>query len=715
MNIWQNLNPQQQEAVKTENEPILILAGAGSGKTRVLAHRIAFLILEKKVKPESILAVTFTNKAAQEMKARIESLSSKFYNLERLSFLWMGTFHSICARILRQEITHLGLEPSFIIYDKADQQSIIKQSLNILNLDSKRYNPNLVSSIIDKAKNNLQDAQDFSESSLGYFNQNVARIYQQYQEQLLKNNALDFGDLILFTVKILQEKPAILQYYQEKFQYILVDEYQDINLAQYQLIRLLSQKHQHLFVVGDPDQSIYGFRGADLSNILKFEEDYPRSRVIKLEQNYRSTQIILEGATHLIRHNRKRKDKVLWTSKKGGQKIKCYEASSALDEALFIGQEILKLSKIKYKCFKNFVILYRTNAQSRPFEEIFNQQGIPFKVVGGLRFYERKEIRDLLAYLRFIQDQKDGISFQRLINSCNWGIGKITWLKLKARVEKENIDYLVALKKLLRGNGLSNIRKKKIESLISLLEEFNLQKEKIKGSEILVSLIEKISYFQELQKEGTLKAQTKIENVKELILAIKEFEDKNSDYSLKAYLEYIALITDLDLYDEEEEDRVTLMTLHSAKGLEFPVVFITGFEEGIFPHSRSLHILEELEEERRLCYVGMTRAKDELYLTYAWRRNMGGNTLFNSCSRFLQEIPKDLVEKVNLAMIEPVSSFQKLKPEEVEVAKKVKHADWGIGTIVDKMKTENDIFLTVNFEKVGLKRLSLKYAPLEKI
>ncbi len=714
MNIMQNLNSQQQEAVKTENEPILILAGAGSGKTRVLAHRIAFLVLEKKVKPENILAVTFTNKAAQEMKQRIESLSSKFYDLERLSFLWVGTFHSVCARILRQEITHLGLEPSFIIYDKTDQQSIIKQSLNRLNLDSKRYNPNLISSIIDKAKNNLQDAQDFSENSLGYFNQTVARIYQEYQEQLFKNNALDFGDLILFTVKILQEKPAILQYYQEKFQYILVDEYQDINLAQYQLIRLLSQKYQHLFVVGDPDQSIYGFRGADLSNILKFEEDYPHSRVIKLEQNYRSTQIILEGATYLIRHNRRRKDKILWTSKKGGQKIKCYEASSALDEALFIGQEILKLSKTKYKCFKSFVVLYRTNAQSRSFEEIFNQQGIPFKVVGGLRFYERKEIKDLLAYLRFIQDQKDGISFQRLINSYNWGIGKITWLKLKAQAEKENVDYLVVLKKLLMGNGLSDIRKKKIESLISLLEEFNLQKEKIRGSEILVNLIEKISYFQELQKEGTLKAQIKIENVKELILAIKEFEDKNSDYSLKAYLEYIALITDLDLYDQEE-DKVTLMTLHSAKGLEFPVVFITGFEEGIFPHSRSLHIPEELEEERRLCYVGMTRAKDELYLTYAWRRNMGGNTLFNSCSRFLQEIPENLLKKVNLDMIDTVNSFQRLKPEEIEVAKKVKHADWGIGTIVDKMETENDIFITINFEKVGLKRLSLKYAPLEKI
>lgn len=712
MNILENLNHQQQEAVKTEKEPILVIAGAGSGKTKVLAHRIAFLMVEKKINPENILAVTFTNKAAQEMKERVESLSREIYDLTRLSSLWMGTFHSVCARILRHEITHLGLESSFVIYDKTDQLSIIKQCLNLLNLDSKRYSPNVISSLIDKAKNNLQDAQEFAKNPLGYFNQVVSRVYQQYQEELSKNNALDFGDLILFTVKIFQEKPEILQYYQDKFRYILVDEYQDINFAQYQFIRLLSQKYHHLFVVGDPDQSIYGFRGADLSNILRFEEDFPNSKIIKLEQNYRSTQIILEGATYLIQNNRRRKEKGLWTERKGGQKIKCYEASSALDEALFISQEILKLNKTKYKNFKDFVVLYRTNAQSRSFEEIFNQQGIPFKVVGGLRFYERKEIRDLLAYLRFIQDQKDGVSFQRMITSGNWGIGKATLLKIKELVEKNDLNYLQALKKSVEIINLSNSVKKKIELLISLLEGFNLRKEQIKGSDILVELIEEIDYFQELQKEGELKAQTKMENVKELILAMQEFEEKNSDCSLKAYLEYIALITDLDLYNQEE-DMVTLMTLHSAKGLEFPVVFITGFEEGIFPHSRSLNSEEELEEERRLCYVGMTRAKEELYLTYAWRRNMGGNTLFNSCSRFLKEIPGHLLENYTLTRTEPLSSYQRLKPEEIVLGKRVRHADWGMGTIIDKIKTENDVFLTVDFEKVGLKKLSLKYAPLE--
>jgi len=712
MNIFKNLNPQQQEAVKTEKEPVLVIAGAGSGKTRVLAHRIAYLILEKKIKPENILAVTFTNKAAQEMKDRVESLSREIYDPGRLSSLWMGTFHSVCARILRREIIHLGLDSYFVIYDKADQLSIIKQCLNLLDLDSKRYSPNIISSLIDKAKNNLQEAQEFGENSSGYFNQIVSRVYRQYQEELSKNNALDFGDLILFTVKIFQERLDILQSYQDKFKYILVDEYQDINFAQYQFIRLLSQRYNNLFVVGDPDQSIYGFRGADLSNILRFEEDFPESRIIKLEENYRSTQIILEGALRLIQNNINRKEKGLWTKKKGGQKIKYYEASSALDEALFVSQEILKLNKLKYKNFKDFVILYRTNAQSRSFEEIFHQQGIPFKVVGGLRFYERKEVRDLLAYLRFIQDHKDGVSFQRMVTNYNWGIGKTTLLKIRELTEKNNLNYLQALKRSLEIINLSNSGKKKIESLIDLLEEFNLKKERARGSEILVELIKRIDYFQELQKEGELKAQTKVENVKELILAIQEFEEKNNDRSLKAYLEYIALITDIDLYNKEE-NVVTLMTLHSAKGLEYPVVFITGFEEGIFPHSRSLNSEEELEEERRLCYVGMTRAKEQLYLTYAWRRNLGGNTLFNSCSRFLREIPGNLMEKVTLTRTEPLSSYQKLKPEEMVVGKSVKHVDWGMGIIIDRIETENDVFLTVDFEKVGLKKLSLKYAPLE--
>ncbi len=715
MKILNNLNSRQKEAIKVKEAPILVIAGAGSGKTKVLTHRIAYLIYQKKVNPGNILAVTFTNKAAQEMKDRIELLSKDISDRRMIKGLWMGTFHAICARILRQEIETLGYDKNFAIYDKGDQLSLIRRCLNLLDLDNKKYSPNVISSIIDKAKNNLEDVELFEYNAIGYFKKIVVRVYQQYQRELFENNALDFGDLILLTVKIFREKPEILEYYQNKFRYILVDEYQDINIAQYQLVKLLSDRYHNLFVVGDPDQSIYKFRGADLSNILRFEEDFPHSKVIKLEQNYRSTQVILEGATNLIKHNRNRKEKELWTDKKGGEKIRCFEAASALDEALFVSQEIIKLNKEEGKAFKDFVILYRTNAQSRAFEEIFNKQGIPFKVVGGLRFYERKEIKDILAYLRFIYDQKDWVSFLRSANNAKLGIGKITLSKIEDLVKKNDLNFNQALKKGLKEIKISTGRRERIKKFTSLIDKFSQEKEKIKGSEILVKLIQEIDYYKELKKEGEFKAQNKIENIKELILAMQEFEENNQDKSLSAFLEYVALITDIDLY-KGEEDTVTVMTLHSAKGLEFPVVFITGFEEGIFPHSRSLNNEEELEEERRLCYVGMTRAKERLYLTYAWRRNLNGNTLFNSVSRFLTEIPKHLQEKMGIEKVEEISSLNKAKEKiEVGVGDKVKHADWGIGTILNKIDTENDIFITVDFEKVGLKKLSMNYAPLEKI
>ncbi|HDK27117.1 MAG TPA: ATP-dependent DNA helicase PcrA [Candidatus Atribacteria bacterium] len=714
MKILENLNIKQQEAVKAENAPVLVIAGAGSGKTKVLTYRIAYLIFEKKINPGNILAVTFTNKAAQEMRDRVELLNKEIYDQGIIKDLWMGTFHSICVRILRREIEALGYDKNFVIYDKTDQLSLIRRCLNILDLDNKRYSPNVISSVIDKAKNKLEDVELFEYNAMNYFTKIVTKVYRQYQEELFENNALDFGDLILLTVRLFRERPKILECYQKKFRYILVDEYQDINFAQYQLIKLLSENYYNLFVVGDPDQSIYKFRGADLSNILRFEKDFPHSKVIKLEQNYRSTQIILDGATNLIKNNKKRKEKELWTDKKGGQKIRCYEASSALDEAIFVGQEIIKISKRENKAFKDFAILYRTNAQSRAFEEIFNKQGIPFKVVGGLRFYERKEVKDLLAYLRFIQDQKDWVSFLRIVSNNKWGIGKVTLSKLKDLVKKNNLNYHQALQQHLKTINMSINRTEKIKYFISLVDEFNKKKDKFKGSKILTELIQKIDYFTELKKEGEFKAQTKIENIKELILAIEEFEEENEDKSLRAFLEYVALINDVDLY-RGEEDTVTVMTLHSAKGLEFPVVFITGFEEGIFPHSRSINNEEELEEERRLCYVGMTRAKEKLYLTYAWRRNLNGNTLFNSVSRFITEIPRHLREKVSVGRGEETPVHNKRKELiNVDVGIKIKHADWGVGVIVDKIGTENDIFITVDFGKVGLKKLSMKYAPLEK-
>ena len=715
MKILDNLNSRQQEAVKVKEASILVIAGAGSGKTKVLTHRIAYLIFQKKINPRNILAVTFTNKAAQEMKDRIEFISKDISNRKIMEGLWMGTFHSICARILRHEIDILGYDKNFVIYDKGDQLSMIRRCLKTLDLDSKKYSPNIISSIIDKAKNNLEDVEKFEYNALNFYKKIVARVYKQYQEELFENNALDFSDLILLTVKLFKEKPEILENYQNKFKYTLVDEYQDINFAQYQLVKLLSGKYNSLFVVGDPDQSIYKFRGADLSNILRFEQDFPHSRVIKLEQNYRSTKVILEGAKNLIKHNRNRKEKELWTDKKSGEKIRCYEAVSALDEAVFVSQEIIKLNMEKDKAFKNFAILYRTNAQSRAFEEVFSKRGIPFRVVGGLRFYERKEVKDILAYLRFIHDQKDGISFLRIINNAKLGIGKITLSKIEELARKNNLNFHQALKQGLRAIKISADRKEAINKFTSLIDELNEKKKEIKGSELLIELIGKINYYEELKKEGEFKAQSKIENIKELILAVQEFEENNEDKSLTAFLEYVALITDIDLY-KREEDVVTVMTLHSAKGLEFPVVFITGFEEGIFPHSRSLNSREELEEERRLCYVGITRAKERLYLTYAWRRNLNGNTLFNSVSRFISEIPKHLKEKADIEKGEEIPSLDnRRKKIEVAVGDKIRHVDWGIGIILNKIDTENDIFITVDFESVGLKKLSVNFAPLEKV
>lgn len=715
MKILGNLNSRQQEAVKVKEAFILVIAGAGSGKTKVLTRRIAYLIFQKNINPSNILAVTFTNKAAQEMKDRIEFICKDISNRNMMKGLWMGTFHSICARILRQEIDILGYDKNFVIYDKGDQLSMIRRCLKALDLDSKKYSPNIISSIIDKAKNNLEDVEIFEYNALNYYKKIVARVYKQYQEELFENNALDFSDLILLTVKLLKEKSEILKNYQYKFKYILVDEYQDINFAQYQLVKLLSGKYNNLFVVGDPDQSIYKFRGADLSNILRFEQDFPHSRVIKLEQNYRSTKVILEGATNLIKFNRNRKEKELWTDKKGGEKIRCYEAVSALDEAVFVSREIIKLNKEKDKAFKNFAILYRTNAQSRAFEEVFSKEGIPFRVVGGLRFYERKEVKDILAYLRFIHDQKDRVSFLRIINNAKLGIGKITLSKIAELARKNNLNFHQALKQGLRVIKISADRKEAINKFTSLIDELNKKKREIKGSELLIELIRKINYYEELKKEGEFKAQNKIENIKELILAVQEFEENNEDKSLTAFLEYVALITDIDLY-KGEEDVVTVMTLHSAKGLEFPVVFITGFEEGIFPHSRSLNSGEELEEERRLCYVGMTRAKERLYLTYAWRRNLNGNTLFNSVSRFISEIPEHLKEKADIEKGEEVPLLDNRREKiEVAVGDKIRHVDWGIGVILNKVDTGNDIFITVDFERVGLKKLSINFAPLEKL
>ena len=717
MKILENLNDRQLEAVKSKNKPALVIAGAGSGKTKVLTHRIAYLIYQERVNPANILAVNFTNKAANEMKNRVLKIKHDADEEIKIKNIWMGTFHSICAQILRREAKAIGYDADFIIYDKGDQLSLIRKCIKKIDLDTKRYSPNLFSSIIDKAKNNLQDVEMFEYNAIGIFKKNVEKIYRLYQQELKKNNAVDFGDLILLTVKLFKDNPDILEKYQDRFLHILVDEYQDINMAQYFFVKMLARKYSNLFVVGDPDQSIYRFRGADLSNIIKFEKDYPDCSIIKLEQNYRSTKVILEGATKLIRHNSNRKDKELWTNKTKGEKIICYESASALDEAEFVGREILKLTKEGNKDFKDFTILYRTNAQSRAFEEIFNKLGIPFKVVGGLRFYERKEIKDILAYLRFVYDQNDSVSFMRILENEKLGIGKVTLSKIENLAIENNVNLFQALIDFFSKNNfkLSSDRNLKIQKFISMLDELNQEKAHSAGSKILIKMLNKINYQKELEKEENIKAETRIENIKELVLAMQEFEESSEDNSLKAFLEYIALVSDIDLY-KGKEDVVTVMTLHSAKGLEFPIVFITGFEEGIFPHGRSLKNSEELEEERRLCYVGMTRAMEKLYLTYAWRRSMNGSTLFNNVSRFYKEIPEHLLSKANESNKETMPLFNKReKIIEVSNGDRVSHADWGIGIILEKKETQNDVFLTVDFTKVGLKKLSMNYAPLEKV
>jgi len=716
MKLLENLNDRQIEAVKSKDRPTLVIAGAGSGKTRVLIYRIAYLIHHEKVYPGNILAVTFTNKAANEMKTRISEISKEWSEEVNLKGIWMGTFHSICAQILRREAGALGYDRDFIIYDKGDQLSLIRKCIKQLELDVKRYNPRLFSSIIDKAKNNLREADSFEYNAMGTFKINVEKVYQLYQQELKKNNALDFGDLILLTVKLFREHHDILDKYRDKFVHVLVDEYQDINVAQYILVKMLTSKYPNLFVVGDPDQSIYKFRGADLSNIMRFEKDYPDCNLIKLEQNYRSTKVILEGAYNLIKNNRNRKEKKLWTDKQNGEKIMCYESASALDEAEYICREILKIVKLENKNYRDFSILYRTNAQSRAFEEIFNKQGIPFKVVGGMRFYERKEIKDIMAYLRFICDHKDSVSFLRILENEKLGIGRVTLAKIEELAGKQKMSVYQALNDFatMEDSRMSQDKKVKIMNFISLIDELSKEKELFDGSKVLIKLLKKINYQKELKKEGNFQAESRIENIKELVIAIQDYEEDKEDKSLKAFLEYVALVSDIDLY-KGDENVVTVMTLHSAKGLEFPVVFITGFEEGIFPHGRSIKNNEELEEERRLCYVGMTRAMEKLYLTYAWRRSLNGSTLFNAVSRFYKEIPGHLLRKAKVGENIEFPVLQKReKVIEVTQGEKIRHAEWGIGIILEKRETTNDVFLTVDFVKAGLKKLSLNYAPLEK-
>lgn len=610
MNI-KDLNSKQLEAVRTTEGPVLVLAGAGSGKTRVLTHRLAYLICEKYVAPENILAVTFTNKAAQEMKVRISKLLAGQIGL---TLPWVGTFHSICAKILRREIQHLEYTNNFVIYDSNDSLQVIKNAMKELGIDPKKNNPNAIKTYISGAKNELMSANDYEKISDSYFQEVAAKIYHLYQKKLKESNALDFDDLLMLTVQILEKFPGLLTKYQNIFKYILIDEYQDTNFAQYVLVKKLAEKHKNICVVGDDWQAIYAFRGANFRNILNFERDYPEAKVVRLEQNYRSTKSIIGAAQELIKNNNQRTEKSLWTENKEGLPITLYQAMDEKDEVEFMAQEIISLQK--YHNLSEFVILYRTNAQSRIIEEVMLKNDLPYRIIGALRFYERKEIKDMIAYLRLIVNPHDQVSLTRVINVPTRGIGTKS-------LEKYLYD---------------KIENEKIKTFLELLADFREKANKLPLNELLDYILERSGYKTWLM-DGTQEGENRLENLKELKSVIGEAK------SLDEFLEKVALISDVDNYVFGHE-AINIMTLHNAKGLEFPVVFIAGMEEGLFPHSRSLDSPIDLEEERRLCYVGMTRAKERLYLLYADSRLIFGSRQFTCPSRFISELPEHLVDKL---------------------------------------------------------------------
>jgi len=706
--ILKDLNPPQREAVIHTEGPLLILAGAGSGKTRVIAYRIAYLIQGKGVSPFNILAVTFTNKAAKEMKDRvINLLGNKIVNI------WISTFHSFCVRVLRRDIDKLGFSPNFVIYDENDQLALIRECIRELNLDEKYYRTPLVLSLISRGKNELIDPGQYEKQVGNWRQEKIAQIYHLYQQKLAVNQALDFDDLIMLTVEIWEKYPEILNYYQERFRYLLIDEYQDTNHAQYVLTRMLAEKYQNICVVGDEDQSIYGWRGANIGNILNFEKDYPEVKEIRLEQNYRSTKNILLAASMLIRNNLSSKGKVLWTANHDGETIFCYAAANSQDEARFVTQEIDHLKNSQNRKYSDFVILYRVNAQSRPFEQIFLQAGIPYNVVGGTKFFERKEIKDVLAYLRVIVNPQDSLNLKRIINVPSRGIGATTLQKIENLATERRISFYEALKASLSLPIFHSGIVRKIKNFLIFMEELQQDITKLSPHDLTQKVIQASGYWEELK---SAEEEERMENLKELLSAVKEYESIHPGTSVEEFLAEISLLTEIDTYDESLP-AVTLMTLHNAKGLEFPVVFIAGMEEGLLPHIRSLPEPTELEEERRLCYVGITRAKEKLFLTYSWQRDSFGQPIYNTPSRFLTEIPEKLLEKrasVNEGLCFPgePSLWQQNR---FRIGEYVRHAKWGRGKIIDLRGQGEFAEATIFFEDGVKKDLRLKYAHLEKI
>jgi DNA helicase II / ATP-dependent DNA helicase PcrA len=725
MEILKHLNPQQADAVKKTDGPVLILAGAGSGKTRVLTYRIAYLIMGKAIPPHNILAVTFTNKAAGEMKDRLEKILGQMAR-----DLLLGTFHSIGLRILRKDGHSIGIDPNFIIYDDNDQFALVKLCMSELNINEKAFSPRAILSHINQAKNEVLSVNDYTLEAKDFFRQRAAHVYKLYQEKLRQNHALDFGDLICEPIRLFREAPHVLEKYQKRFNYILVDEYQDTNRAQYMLINLLSAIYKNLCVVGDEDQSIYGWRGADIKNILEFERDFPDVKIIRLEQNYRSTKNILAAANSVVAKNTKRIGKTLWTENLDGELVHYQMARDEHHEASLIYTKTEEIRKEHRLAYKDFAIFYRTNAQSRIFEEHFIRSGMPYNIVGGLRFYERKEIKDSIAYLKVISNPNDSLSLMRIINTPPRGIGKTTTDRAALFGAEQGIPLFDAFKLAIEKGILPQ---HKGHGFIVFLEKFKGLLDKLPIHEIAKMLLEESGYIKMWEEEKTEEAEARIENLHELISAMRDFERNRERASLADFLDHVALISDIDTF-EDKQNRVTLMTLHSAKGLEFPVVFMVGMEEGLFPHSRSIdgESEDELEEERRLCYVGMTRAMKKLFLFGARERTIYGESRFQGQSRFIDEIHPQYLEILtpesgirntecrrkiehivsDINIEEPRIVYDEFIDDPWKIGMKIRHPSFGAGIIKAKEGMGADAKLTVMFPGTGQKKLIARYVSL---
>jgi DNA helicase-2/ATP-dependent DNA helicase PcrA len=740
--ILEGLNKNQKEAVITADGPLLIIAGAGSGKTKTLTHRVAYLIKNLGIPARNVLAVTFTNKAAQEMKERVmkilhpEADANFKYSLygSNVNLPVLGTFHAICSKILRSEIEALGYAKTFHIVDDQDQQILMKRVLKDLEIDSQQFAPRAILAAISKAKNEFMSPEIFAQQANGYYEETAAKAYALYQARLKENNGLDFDDIIMFTVQLFKNFPNVLEHYQKQFQYIMVDEYQDTNRAQYLLINLLANGHRNLCVVGDDWQSIYKFRGADIKNILNFEKDYSEAKVIHLEQNYRSSQIILDAAYGVISKNINRKDKNLWTEKENGHLITSFEAADERDEAEFIANEIKANNG---GVFSKFVVLYRTNAQSRAVEEVFLKRSIPYRIIGGIKFYQRKEVKDIVAYLRLISNPNDMISLERSINEPKRNIGETTVKKWIEISRASGLDYIeTGLTPSVIGdqNSKNKLAASKVEAIAKFCEFIRRMKEiqpRISLSDFIEKVFQESGYEKMLSAEGD-DGEKRSENVHELISVAKKYdeikeslpaEERDGVDTLSAFLEEVALASDVDNVDQNQ-DAVHMMTLHSAKGLEFPVVFIVGLEEGILPHARSLLSSGEMEEERRLMYVGLTRAKEKIYLLFTRQRTLFGSTQMNSPSRFLEDIPEKLMKKNSYReseqkIFEKLLQGQRKAPSvnpkmpvvNLKGGERVSHGEFGEGLVISAVGDT----ITVAFKKAGLKRLSAEYANLKKI